>query len=59
MKRKIYNDILKWKNKSNESTTLLIEGARRVEKSYIVEEFAKENYKLYILIDFSKAPEEV
>lgn len=59
MKRKIYNDILKWKNESNGSTALLIEGARRVGKSYIVEEFAKENYKSYILIDFSKAPEEV
>ena len=59
MKRKIYNDILKWKNESNGSTELLIEGARRVGKSYIVEEFAKENYKSYILIDFSKAPEEV
>ena len=59
MKRKIYNDILKWKNESNGSTALLIEGTRRVGKSYIVEEFAKENYKSYILIDFSKAPEEV
>ena len=59
MKRKIYNDIIKWKNESNGSTALLIEGARRVGKSYIVEEFAKENYKSYILIDFSKAPEEV
>lgn len=59
MKRKIYNDILKWKNESNGSTALLIDGARRVGKSYIVEEFAKENYKSYILIDFSKAPEEV
>lgn len=59
MKRKIYNDILKWKNESNGSTAQLIEGTRRVGKSYIVEEFAKENYKSYILIDFSKAPEEV
>ena len=59
MKRKIYENILKWKNESNGKTALLIEGARRVGKSYIAEEFAKENYKSYILIDFSKAPNEV
>ena len=59
MKRKIYKDLLKWKNESNGKTALLIEGARRVGKSYIAEEFAKENYKSYILIDFSKAPNEV
>ena len=59
MKRKVYNDILKWKNENNGKTALLIEGARRVGKSYIVEEFAKENYKSYILIDFSKVPKEV
>ncbi len=59
MKRKIYNDILEWKNESNGTTALLIEGARRVGKSYIAEKFAKENYKSYILIDFSKVAEEV
>lgn len=59
MKRKIYNEILKWKNENNGKTALLIEGARRVGKSYIVEEFAKENYKSYILIDFSKVSREV
>ena len=59
MKRKIYNDILKWKEESQGKTALLVEGARRVGKSYIVEEFAKENYKSYILIDFSKVPNEV
>ena len=59
MKRKIYNDILKWKQESQGRTALLVEGARRVGKSYIVEEFAKENYKSYILIDFSKVPNEV
>lgn len=59
MKRKIYNDILKWKNESNGRTALLIEGARRVGKSYIAEKFAKENYKSYILIDFSKVSKEV
>ena len=54
MKRKIYNKLLKWKEESDGKTALLIEGARRVGKSYIAEEFAKENYKSYILIDFSK-----
>lgn len=54
MKRKVFNSILKWKNESNGTTALLIEGARRVGKSYIVETFAKEYYKTYILIDFSK-----
>lgn len=59
MKRKIYTDILNWKKESNGKTALLIEGARRVGKSYIVERFAEENYKSYILIDFSKAPKEI
>lgn len=59
MKRKVYDDILKWKNESNGKTALLIEGARRVGKSYIAEEFAKENYKSYILIDFSKVTKEI
>lgn len=59
MKRKIYENILKWKKESNGSTALLIEGARRVGKSYIAEKFAKENYKSFILIDFSKVADEV
>lgn len=59
MKRKIYEDILKWKKESNGKTALLIEGARRVGKSYIAEKFAKENYKSYVLIDFSKVSNEV
>lgn len=54
MKRKIYNELVKWKEESKGSTALLIEGARRVGKSYIAEEFAKSNYRSYILIDFNK-----
>ena len=54
-KRKIYNQLLDWKNKSKGSKAILIEGARRIGKSTIVEEFGKNNYKSYILIDFSKA----
>lgn len=59
MKRKIYDKLVDWKNSSNGSTALLIEGARRVGKSYIAEVFAKENYKSYLLIDFAKASKEV
>ena len=58
MKRKIYQNLLAWK-RSRGTTALLIEGARRVGKSFIVEEFAKNEYKSYLLIDFSVAPTEV
>lgn len=58
-KRKIYNKLLKWKNESKGETAMLVEGARRIGKSTIVEEFAKENYKSYILIDFSKVTKSV
>lgn len=51
--------MLKWKEDSAGKTALLIDGARRVGKSYIAEEFAKENYKSYILIDFNRAGDEV
>ena len=54
-KRKIYNKLLEWKTKSNGTKAILIEGARRVGKSTIAEEFGKNNYKSYVLIDFSKA----
>lgn len=57
--RKIYNKLLAWKQESNGRTALLIEGARRVGKSTVTEEFAKKEYKSYILIDFSKASKEV
>ena len=59
MKRKIYGKLLNWKLNNKGKTALLIDGARRVGKSYIVEKFAKENYKSYIFIDFNKAPDEV
>ena len=48
MKRKIYDKLLEWKEKSNGSTALLIDGARRVGKSYVVEEFAKREYASYV-----------
>ena len=59
MKRKIYNELLNWKNTQNGKTALLIDGARRVGKSYIAEEFAKENYKSYIFIDFNKVSQTI
>ncbi len=55
MKRKIYNKLLEWKQQRNGETAVLIEGARRIGKSYIVEEFARNEYDSYILIDFNKA----
>ena len=55
MRRKIYDKLLKWKQERNGDTALLIEGARRIGKSYTAEEFARNEYKSYILIDFSKA----
>ena len=59
MKRKIYQKLIQWKQNNNGKTALLIDGARRVGKSYIVEKFAKENYKSYIIIDFNKVPNEI
>ena len=58
-KRKIYQEMLKWKEERDGETALLIEGARRIGKSTIVEEFAKNEYDSYILIDFSKTSPEV
>lgn len=58
-RRKIYDRLLRWKNEENGKTALLIEGARRIGKSTIVEHFAQQEYDSYLLIDFSKAPESV
>ncbi len=55
MKRKIYSKLLEWKKQRNGTTAVLIEGARRIGKSYIVEEFARNEYDSYIIIDFNKA----
>ena len=44
MKRKIYSQLLEWKNTRNGDVALLIEGAQRIGKSYIVEEFARHEY---------------
>ena len=53
MKRKIYEQLVHWKEHEQGKVALLIEGARRVGKSNIVEEFAQKEYKSYILVDFA------
>ena len=57
--RKIYNKFLSWKNESQGQKALLVEGARRIGKSTVVEEFGKNEYKSYILIDFSRTTDDV
>ena len=59
MKRKIYDRLLQWKRESQGDSALMIEGARRVGKSYIVEEFAKNEYDSYILIDFNNTTQQM
>ena len=59
MKRKIYNELLKWKEEEKGRVAILIDGARRVGKSYIVKEFAKNEYKSFIFIDFNSAPKDI
>ena len=59
MKRKIYHQLMVWKEDGAGRTALLVDGARRVGKSYIVEQFAKVAYKSYILIDFNRVSDEV
>ena len=59
MKRKIYNKLLDWKKDSAGQTALLIDGARRVGKSYIATEFARAEYKTFLLIDFSNVSSDV
>lgn len=59
LKRKAYNQLVNWKLKSNGRTAILVEGARRVGKSTLVEEFGKNEYKSYILIDFANASKRI
>ena len=54
-RRKIYDKMLEWKNNRSQKYSLLIKGARRVGKSTIAKEFAKKEFKSYILIDFAHA----
>ena len=58
-KRKLYDALLKWKNESRGHRALLIEGARRVGKSTIAKQFAENEYRSYILVDFNIAPKNI
>lgn len=57
--RKCYSKLLEWKNESKGATALLVEGARRVGKTTLVEQFARNEYEKHILIDFSRAAKEL
>ena len=52
-KRKVYDKLLDWKRNYADHYSVLLEGARRVGKSTIAEEFAKNEYRSYLLIDFA------
>lgn len=58
-KRKVYNELLKWKKEWDGKYACLLEGARRVGKTTIAEEFARNEYETYILIDFSNTNKEM
>lgn len=59
MKRKITQELINWKQTAAGKSAALVVGARRVGKSYIVEQFAKENYKSYLIIDFTRVSDEI
>lgn len=59
LKRKIYDQLVRWKKDGVGKTALLIDGARRVGKSYVAEQFAKAEYKSYLLIDFNRVGDEI
>ncbi|MBQ3750068.1 MAG: ATP-binding protein [Bacteroidales bacterium] len=58
-KRKLYQEMLRWKTERNGRSALLVKGARRVGKSTLVEQFAKHEYKSYILLDFNRIKPEI
>ena len=58
MKRKIYTQLLEWKEKDQGSCAVLLDGARRVGKSYIAEQFGKNEYKSYLLMVFDLPEDE-
>lgn len=59
LKRKMYNTLLDWKKRDKGASALFVDGARRVGKSFICEQFAQQEYQSYLLVDFGKAPKEV
>lgn len=58
-KRKIYDKMLDWKRERNGTTALLIKGARRVGKSTVATEFAKKEYRSFIMIDFAEVGSDI
>lgn len=58
-KRKVYDALLEWKELSAGASAVLLEGARRIGKSTIVEEFAKQEYDDYMLLDFAKENKDI
>ena len=58
MKRKVYEKLLEWKRLDHGTSAALINGARRVGKSFIAEAFARNEYRNYLLIDFAKAKDD-
>lgn len=58
-KRKVYDKLVQWKTDYAQNYAVLLEGARRVGKSTIAEQFARNEYRSYILIDFSMASNEI
>lgn len=59
LRRKIYDELLNWKKTSKGTTAMLIDGARRVGKSYIAKHFAKNEYRSHIIIDFGNVPQNI
>lgn len=59
LKRHAYQKLLEWKNRENGQSAMLIEGARRVGKSFLAQQFAKKEYDSYIYIDFANVAKEI
>jgi len=59
MRRKVYDKLLRWKRERKGEVALLLQGARRIGKSYIAEAFAEAEYESYIIVDFAKTPDTV
>ena len=59
LKRKLYDALTAWKKQSNGASALMIDGARRVGKSFLCEQFAENEYKSHIIIDFGNAPSDI
>lgn len=58
-RRKAYDELLEWKVRSEGRSAIMVQGARRVGKTTLVEKFAREQYRSYVLIDFSEDDAEI